>query len=86
MGDRDVQIDVARGIAISLVVFGHIVTGTVSQIIYLFHMPFFFAISGYFHRLDYQEGRYLKRKCVSLLGPYFSYLFILKAPAIVQFL
>ena len=86
MNNRNVEIDVARGIAISSVVFGHIVPGMVSQVIYLFHMPFFFVISGYFHRLDDNEGRYFKKKCISLLVPYFSYLFIFKAPSVFPFL
>ena len=80
--NRNVEIDIAKGITISSVVFGHIVPGVASQAIYLFHMPFFFIVSGYFHRLDYQESRYFKKKCISLLIPYFSYLLIFKAPSI----
>ena len=78
MGDRDLSIDIARGIAITSVVVGHVVPGITHDLIYLFHMPFFFIVSGHLHHLDYQESRYLKRKCISLLVPYFSYLLIFR--------
>ncbi|MEL7053785.1 MAG: acyltransferase family protein, partial [Cyanobacteria bacterium J06588_5] len=82
MKNRDLQLDIFRGLAIFSVVLGHIDTGLKGQLIYLFHMPFFFVISGYFHRVDEQEGRYFRRKCISLLLPYFVYLVILKGPPI----
>lgn len=78
MKDRDLSIDIARGVAITSVVVGHVVPGITHNLIYLFHMPFFFIVSGHLHHLDYQEGRYLKRKCISLLVPYFSYLLIFR--------
>lgn len=80
MKNRDLQLDIVKGLAIFSVVLGHIDTGLKGQLIYLFHMPFFFVISGYFHRVDRQEGRYFRRKCISLLVPYFVYLMILKGP------
>ncbi len=85
MKNRDLQIDIAKGIAIYSVVLGHLDTGLKGQIIYLFHMPFFFIISGYFHKLDPQEGRYLRKKAISLLIPYFVYLLILKLPSMATF-
>lgn len=75
---RDQKIDIARGIAIFSVVLGHIATGLESHIIYLFHMPFFFILSGYFYKPEPQLGKYLNKKVLSLLIPYFIYLFILK--------
>ncbi|MEL6814630.1 MAG: acyltransferase family protein [Cyanobacteria bacterium J06598_3] len=70
---RNTQIDIARGLAIFSVVYGHIATGLLSKTIYLFHMPFFFMVSGYFHKVEPQEGKYLKKKGLSLLVPYFMY-------------
>lgn len=84
MKNRDVSIDIARGIAIFSVVAGHIVSGIAVELIYLFHMPFFFITSGYLHRIDPQEGRYFKRKSISLLLPYFSYLLILKGFSVFE--
>ena len=82
MKKRDIQLDIVRGLAIFSVVLGHLDTGLKGQIIYLFHMPFFFIISGYFHKSDPMERRYFKRKSLSLLLPYFIYLFLLKSPDI----
>ncbi len=85
MKSRDLQLDIAKGIAIYSVVLGHLDTGLKGQIIYLFHMPFFFIVSGYFHQIDPQEGRHLRKKAISLLVPYFVYLLILKLPSIGAF-
>ena len=51
---RDKNIDAAKGMAIVLVVMGHVCTGIPGLVkwIYSFHMPLFFLISGYL-----QEGK-----------------------------
>ncbi len=42
-------IDIARGIAIILMILGHIVPpGTIRKIIFSFHMPLFVIVIGYF--------------------------------------
>ena len=82
--ERDSSIDIARGAVITSVVVGHVVPGLTHDLIYLFHMPFFFIVSGYLHHLDYQEGRYFRRKCISLMVPYFSYLLIFRGPPVLE--
>ncbi len=72
----------SRGIVIFLVVVGHIVPGKVGTYIFLFHMPFFFLISGYFHKDSMDAKSYLVKKTISLLIPYLVYLFIFNAPHI----
>ncbi|KAA0697684.1 hypothetical protein DTW90_20120 [Neorhizobium sp. P12A] len=58
---RVMAFDIARGVAIILVVFGHTQRGLVAAnvmygyvisdyVIYTFHMPLFFVLSGYFFR------------------------------------
>ncbi|MEM9087232.1 MAG: acyltransferase family protein [Cyanobacteria bacterium P01_F01_bin.53] len=83
---RNRQIDIARGLGIFSVVLGHIATGLGSHIIYLFHMPFFFMVSGYFHKVDPKEFQYLRKKALSLLIPYFAYLLILELPNLTRLL
>ncbi len=64
-------LDIAKGIAIVLMVIGHAegIPGTVRGIIFSFHMPLFFLVSGYLIKdLDVKEN--LKRSCRSLLKPY----------------
>lgn len=54
MKSRNEYIDIAKGIAIFLVVWGHVIKYTlptgndIYNLIYSFHMPVFFCISGYF--------------------------------------
>ena len=46
---RDNRIDIARGIGMLLVIFGHLSERTqiLRILAYSFHMPLFFIISGY---------------------------------------
>ena len=75
-------LDIAKGIAILLVVMGHLVqynmTGTsattVFDFIYSFHMPLFFMLSGYVAALRSESTspfKYVKKKFISLVIPYF---------------
>lgn len=81
-------IDQIRGIAIILVVIGHIIQfneiqggmkSAVFNIIYSFHMPLFFLISGYIGYktvkiTDFNSlKKHLKNKAISLLIPLFSW-------------
>ena len=47
MKERNILIDVAKGLGILLVIWGHTTTPFFNEI-YAFHMPFFFVVSGYF--------------------------------------
>jgi len=69
-------IDWAKVFAIYLVVLGHLLQpigseGRMHDFIYLFHMPFFFFISGYLFKVkETREGDVFKRIIRSLLIPY----------------
>lgn len=45
---RDTRIDALKGILIVLVVLGHSGNDVIHNVVFLFHMPCFFMISGYF--------------------------------------
>ncbi len=64
-------IDVARGIAIILMIFAHTCHEPITRrIIYSFHMPIFFVISGYFYKKrKFKEE--LEKDFFSLIIPYF---------------
>ena len=48
MKNRISYIDIAKGIGIFLVIWGHIIlSGPAYNIIYAFHMPLFFFLSGF---------------------------------------
>lgn len=78
MKQRDTFLDFAKGFAISLVVLGHILEKSMEQrngvyhFIYLFHMPFFFMLSGYLtYRIKVFDGGFYLKKMRSLLLPFF---------------
>ena len=70
------HIDFMKGVAIFLVVLGHVYQfslnncGTMFKFIYLFHMPFFFMLSGYFAYRTNLTLYHFKKKTVRLLVPF----------------
>ena len=47
-------IDTARGIAIICIILGHLGSASINRVVYTFHIPLFFLITGYFKYLDGQ--------------------------------
>lgn len=79
MKERINWIDVARGIGILLVIYGHGLAATpLRYVIYSFHMPLFFFLSGLiFHKR--KNERYiviLKKDLKRILIPYFIFAFM----------
>ena len=80
MTERNLFIDELKGIAIILVVFGHILQfvfkvdlgSFVFASIYSFHMAFFMFLSGYSLSLGHEklELKYIIRRCCSLFIPF----------------
>ena len=64
-------IDIAKGITILLVVIGHVssLPIVINKIIYSFHMPLFFILSGYFFRKE-SLIQIAKRMFQTLIIPY----------------
>lgn len=74
--ERIVWIDIFKGIAICLMVIGH-VTGQFNQYIYQFHMAAFFFISGYTTKCGKRNIiKTIWDKLYSLIIPYISFFFI----------
>lgn len=65
---RDSLLDIAKGVGILLVVYAHINQGLSSKVIYMFHMPLFFFLSG--AALNYSKVFSVGKKVKSLLQPY----------------
>jgi polysaccharide biosynthesis protein PslL len=77
---RDNTIDIARGMGIILVVLCHnwilyFNRGELSNIVFSFHMPLFFFISGFFFKPNQSIKELLVSKSDGLLKPYFVVLF-----------
>lgn len=79
MKQREIWIDVAKGLGIILVVLGHtLIPDGIVKFIFAFHMPLFFFISGYlfsFNSYPTLNGLVLK-KAKQLLIPYLIAFFI----------
>lgn len=71
---RNVEVDIVRGLAIILMVIGHVETPA-ANFIYLFHMAVFFIASGYFYKSQASESlqsvfSYAIKKMKGLWLPY----------------
>lgn len=81
MSKRIEYIDIARGIGILLVVLAHNDFGYISpyghEVIYSFHMPLFFFLSGYFIKTNIPFLEFVKKRFHSLLKPFLFTLFMI---------
>ena len=81
---REQWIDVFRGIGIVLVVWGHVYGGYSFDLIFLFHMPLFFFISGYLFRPVDDIAAFARRKAIQLLIPYAVFLLAIHIPLAID--
>ncbi len=94
MNNRLRHVDIARGIAILLVVFGHnwLVClswqekGKLWESLYSFHLPLFFFLSGVLFKPERGLNYLVIRKADSLLKPYFVVLALITGVLLVRFI
>ena len=81
MSKRIGYLDIARGIGILLVVLGHndfeVISVFARQIIYSFHIPLFFFLSGYFIDTSIPFFDFFKKRFNGVLKPFFFTLFLI---------
>lgn len=81
MSKRIEYIDIAKGIGILLVVMGHndfsLVSPFAYKLIYSFHMPLFFFLSGYFLNTMAGFWNFVRKRFNALLKPYLFTLFLI---------
>lgn len=66
--ERDISLDVLKGLAILLMVLGHVST-PLTNFIFSFHMPLFFFVSGYLYKeRDFKTT--IRRNFKKILVPY----------------
>lgn len=89
---RDFSIDFAKGVLIFLVIVGHTHDFQYTNIIYWFHMPAFFFISGFLYTFDKKPYQKTLLRITQQLMPYFAYGiiltiggYLLRLPSIDQF-
>ena len=68
-------VDIAKGIGILLVVYGHAM-GPGMKYVYLFHLPLFMMLSGYVYNPDQSFGTWLWKKFTSIYIPFAGWNFI----------
>lgn len=68
--NRTKYIDIARGIAILCIILGHQGYYEISKIVFTFHVPIFFFITGYFFNKRQELGDFIKKRVRTLLVPY----------------
>jgi fucose 4-O-acetylase-like acetyltransferase len=71
---RNNVIDIAKGIGIILVVWGHTAC-PIRPYFYIFHIPLFFILSGYFFKKE-DFKTFTKKKVKSLIIPFIGFVFI----------
>ena len=64
-------IDMAKGYGIILVLIGHLNIPIITPLLYTFHIPLFFFLSGYVLKTDYSFKSYLSKKIQKIIIPYF---------------
>jgi fucose 4-O-acetylase-like acetyltransferase len=88
LSNRNQTIDVAKGIGIILVVLGHNwitqVNGDLNKLVFSFHMPLFFFLSGIFIRDSDRLTTFAASRADSLLKPYFAVLIVLGASKLLR--
>ncbi len=70
---REYFVDIAKGIGIILVMFGHTLIGpAITKYSYIFNLPCFLLLSGYFFNMNKYSGykSFLKSKAKAILIPY----------------
>lgn len=87
MRERHATIDIAKGIGIVLVVLGHDPTvggwGWPGWMIFSFHMPLFFVLSGLFLMPSRDLGRFADARFHSILKPYFVVALLIASAKLV---
>lgn len=64
-------LDITRGIAIISVVLGHLNNAKINRVVFTYHLPIFFLISGYYLQSSLSIPSFTKKKVRRLLLPYF---------------
>lgn len=68
---RILWIDVAKGICMLAIIVGHFGIPEVSRVVFAFHIPVFFMLSGYTLSEDKPDKDFLQNRFVRLMKPYF---------------
>lgn len=68
---RIVELDMAKGLGILCIIAGHLGVDSIDRVVYTFHVPLFFLISGYFISSNQSFKTFISNKAKKLLIPYY---------------
>lgn len=68
--NRAKDVDIAKGIAIICIILGHLENWSINRIVFTFHVPIFFFITGYFLNTKRNTMEFIKIKFRTLIMPY----------------
>ncbi len=86
--ERIEWVDIAKGMGIICVVIGHIFQPQMfaHKIIYLFHMPLFFYISGFLYKVRQNNRAFVIQRARNLIIPYLSvFIFVYSLYLLIYF-
>ena len=69
--DRLRYIDIAKGLAMICIILGHLGIPEINRVVYTFHVPIFYFITGFFVSDRRSVADFTKNKSRTLLVPYF---------------
>lgn len=82
--ERNSTMDMMKGVAIIFVIIGHVASNEyIHRFIYLWHMPLFFILSGYFFKADGFKSNII-RGVRTLILPYLAWCFIIVLLSIIE--
>lgn len=71
--NRITEVDILRGICMIAIVIGHMGVLKLKKFVYVFHLPVFFILSGYFFESSKNLGfgTFVRKKVSQLIVPYY---------------
>lgn len=83
MNERLRQFDIVRGIAMISIVLGHLSWPNINKVVFTYHIPVFFLLSGYFLSTRIHFKPFLIRKIRTLIIPYLFSCFLVLCSAVI---
>ena len=84
MKERYRSFDIVRGIAMISIVLGHLSEPAINKVVFTYHIPVFFLLSGYLLDNRRTIGQFFVRKIRTLIVPYIFSCFLVICSAVVM--
>lgn len=55
-------LDIARGIAMISIVLGHLGVSDINRVVFTYHLPIFYLITGYFLKTSGTKSAFIRKK------------------------